>query len=150
MYLKKKKICKILRRIKTGFLLSWFDNNHVILLLVNAPVCVRAQVFEKGVWPHVWVPLCAVLCRADVYFVLKGKLFLLSLYKHERSQGSDDLVVSYACTWFLKNDLKVIFKSLIGKKYIFWGIRINELRKSVVKNCIISSNRYGGLILHVS
>lgn len=109
-----------MRRIKTGFLLSWFDNNHVILLLVNAPVCVRAQVFEKGVWPHVWVPLCAVLCRADVYFVLKGKLFLLSLYKHERSQGSDDLC-SFICMFmiFLKIGLKVIFKSMIVKKYIY-------------------------------
>lgn len=49
------------------------------------------------------MPLCAVLCRADVYFVLKGKLFLLSLYKHERSQDSDDLCSFICMLMILKN-----------------------------------------------
>ena len=73
------------------------------------------------------MPLCAVLCRADVYFVLKGKLFLLSLYKHERSQGSDDLC-SFICMFmiFKKIGLKVIFKKKSVKIiYIYVHIYID-------------------------
>lgn len=68
------------------------------------------------------MPLCAVLCRADVYFVLKGKLFLLSLYKHERSQGSDMHVHDFLKNWFegyfQKKTVKIIYIYIYVHIYI--------------------------------